>query len=90
MSGFVRSCFGRIYEGAPCRAAFVADVAQFAPKTVGTEEERQKLCFGSGRNRAGTAVEHITQAETCLPGMGYVRVDPQAVWPPELQARAQR
>ena len=33
--------------------------------------------------------EHITQVETGLPGMGYVRVDPQAVWRPELQARAQ-
>ncbi|NIJ60341.1 hypothetical protein FHS82_004219, partial [Pseudochelatococcus lubricantis] len=30
----------------PARASFVADVAQFTPKTVETEEERQKLGRG--------------------------------------------
>ncbi len=29
----------------PARISFVSDVAQFTPKTVETEEERQKLMF---------------------------------------------
>jgi HlyD family secretion protein len=72
----------------PARASFVADVAQFTPKTVETAEERQKLMF---RIRAQIPPdllrEHIRQVKTGLPGMAYVRLDPQAEWPPELQAR---
>jgi HlyD family secretion protein len=72
----------------PSRASFVADVAQFTPKTVETAEERQKLMF---RIRAQIPPdllrEHIRQVKTGLPGMAYVRLDPQAEWPPELQAR---
>lgn len=71
----------------PARATFVADVAQFTPKTVETVEEREKLMF---RIRAHVDPdllrEHITQVKTGLPGMAYVRLDPQAEWPAELQA----
>lgn len=28
--------------------------------------------------------KHIRQVKTGLPGMAYVRLDPQAVWPAEL------
>jgi len=72
----------------PAEASFVADVAQFTPKTVQTEEERLKLMF---RVRASISPElleeHITQVKTGLPGMAYVRLDPQAEWPAELQIR---
>jgi len=72
----------------PALISFVADVAQFTPKTVQTEEERQKLMF---RIKARIAPEllkrHLHQVKTGLPGMAYLRLDPQVDWPPELQIR---
>lgn len=70
----------------PARATFVADVAQFTPKTVETEEERQKLMF---RIKAKIAPEllrkYIQQVKTGLPGVAYIRIDPETQWPPALQ-----
>jgi HlyD family secretion protein len=72
----------------PAKATFVADVAQFTPKTVETEEERLKLTF---RIKAHIDPEllrtNITRVKTGLPGTAYVRLDPTAEWPPELQIR---
>ncbi|MGE0232130.1 MAG: HlyD family secretion protein [Flavobacteriaceae bacterium] len=69
----------------PAKASFVADVAQFTPKTVETEEERQKLMF---RVKAQISKDllrkHIEQVKTGLPGMAYIRLDPQAEWPVSL------
>lgn len=69
----------------PARASFVADVAQFTPKTVETEEERQKLMF---RIRAKISPdllrEHIQYVKTGLPGMAYVRIAQDAEWPAHL------
>jgi len=66
----------------PAKASFVADVAQFTPKTVETQEERQKLMF---RIKAKIAPEllrkYIQQVKTGLPGMAYVRLDPEVEWP---------
>jgi len=71
----------------PAKVSFVADVAQFTPKTVETAEERQKLMF---RIRARIDPEllkkYITQVKTGLPGMAYVRLDPQMPWPASLDA----
>lgn len=69
----------------PAKVSFVADVAQFTPKTVETEEERQKLVFRiKARIPAELLRKHIQQVKTGLPGMAYVRVDPEAVWPQNL------
>lgn len=69
----------------PATASFVADVAQFTPKTVETEEERQKLMF---RIRAKISPdllrEHIQYVKTGLPGMAYVRIAQEAEWPAHL------
>ncbi|WP_448151318.1 HlyD family secretion protein [Labrys miyagiensis] len=69
----------------PAKASFVADVAQFTPKTVETEEERQKLMF---RIKAQIQPEllrkYIQQVKTGLPGMAYVRLDSSAEWPDSL------
>lgn len=74
----------------PARVSFVADVAQFTPKTVETASERQKLMF---RVRAQIPPEllrkYITQVKTGLPGMAYIRLDPKAQWPGHLQVKAQ-
>lgn len=70
----------------PAQISFVADVAQFTPKTVETAEERQKLMF---RIKAKIAPDllrkHLHQVKTGLPGMAYVRLDPRVDWPLELQ-----
>ncbi len=75
----------------PARISFVADVAQFTPKTVETESERQKLMFRV-RARIDPALleRNITQVKTGLPGMAYVRIDPNAAWPDELALRTIR
>ncbi|MBA8800858.1 HlyD family secretion protein [Agrobacterium pusense] len=70
----------------PAKVSFVADVAQFTPKTVETEEERQKLTF---RVRAqipqALLQKYIQYVKTGLPGMAYVRLDPEAAWPENLE-----
>jgi HlyD family secretion protein len=69
----------------PARVTFVSDVAQFTPKTVETEKERQKLMF---RIKAKIAPDllrkYIQHVKTGLPGMAYVRVDPGVEWPAGL------
>ena len=72
----------------PVEISFVADVAQFTPKTVETQEERQKLMFRiKARIAPDLLREHLLQVKTGLPGMAYVRLDPRVDWPPELQTR---
>jgi HlyD family secretion protein len=72
----------------PAEVSFVADVAQFTPKTVETAEERQKLMFRiKARIDPGLLRQHLRQVKTGLPGMAYVRLDPRVDWPPELQTR---
>ncbi|MGA2622020.1 MAG: HlyD family efflux transporter periplasmic adaptor subunit [Thermoguttaceae bacterium] len=72
----------------PAKVTFVADVAQFTPKTVETAEERQKLTF---RIKAHIPPEvlkkYVRDVKTGLPGMAYVQLDPQAEWPANLQVR---
>lgn len=71
----------------PARISFVADVAQFTPKTVETASEREKLMF---RLRAKIAPEllkkHIMKVKTGLPGVAYVKLDPALDWPERLRA----
>jgi HlyD family secretion protein len=73
----------------PARVSFVADVAQFTPKTVETAEERQKLTFRvKARIDPELLKAHIRKVKTGLPGMAYVRLDPNAEWPPHLSRKA--
>ncbi|WP_137126060.1 HlyD family secretion protein [Roseomonas sp. HF4] len=72
----------------PARISFVADVAQFTPRTVETAEERLKLMF---RIRARVSPEllrdYVHRVKTGLPGVAYVRVDAAVPWPPHLAVR---
>jgi HlyD family secretion protein len=72
----------------PAKVTFVADVAQFTPKTVETAQERQKLTF---RIKAHIPPEllkkYVRDVKTGLPGMAYVQLDPQAPWPAHLEVR---
>lgn len=69
----------------PATVSYVADVAQFTPKTVETAEEREKLMF---RVRARIDPEllarYIEYVKTGLPGMAYLRLDPSVDWPASL------
>ena len=69
----------------PATVSFVASQAQFTPKTVETASERQKLMF---RVRAQIAPEllrrHLEQVKTGVPGVAWLKVDPQAAWPQRL------
>jgi HlyD family secretion protein len=59
----------------PAKVSFVADVAQFTPKTVETEEERLKLMFRiKARIDRALLEKHIRDVKTGLPGV--------ACWPP--------
>jgi len=72
----------------PAHVSFVADEAQFTPKTVETRAEREKLMF---RVRARIPEEllrkHIRQVKTGLPGMAYVRLDESEPWPAHLEVK---
>lgn len=72
----------------PAQVSFVADEAQFTPKAVETEAEREKLMF---RVRAqipeALLRKHIRQVKTGLPGIAYVRLDQSRPWPPDLEVK---
>ena len=72
----------------PARITFVAAVAQFTPKSVETAEERQKLMFRlKAQIPPALLRKHIEDVKTGLPGMAYVKIDPNAEWPPDLEVR---
>jgi HlyD family secretion protein len=70
----------------PAKVSFVASQAQFTPKTVETQSEREKLMFrirvriDPDRSRA-----HADAVRSGLPGTAYVRTDPNVVWPKNLE-----
>lgn len=74
----------------PAKVSFVASAAQFTPKTVETASERQKLMF---RVRAqidrALLLRHLSQVKTGLPGVAWLKPDPQAAWPAHLALREQ-
>lgn len=66
----------------PAKVSFVANVAQFTPKTVETEIERQKLMFRvKARIEPALLKKYVEWVKTGLPGVAYVRLDPAADWP---------
>jgi HlyD family secretion protein len=74
----------------PIRAvvSFVSPEAQFTPKSVETAEERHNLTF---RVKLQLDKNRLRQFEPYvkvgIPGMGYVRYDNSAEWPPMLQVK---
>ncbi|MCJ9712565.1 HlyD family efflux transporter periplasmic adaptor subunit, partial [Bordetella hinzii] len=72
----------------PASVSYVASTAQFTPKTVETASERQKLMF---RVKAQISPEllqrHLTQVKTGLPGVAWIKLDPDAEWPADLAVK---
>ena len=70
----------------PAKVTYVASVAQFTPKTVETEVEREKLMFRiKARIDPELLRKHLRQIKTGLPGVAYVKLDEKAEWPAQLQ-----
>ena len=73
----------------PAEVVFIADQAQFTPKPVETKTEREKLMF---RVRVRIDPErlraHAGAVKSGVPGMAYVKLDPQVPWPERLQRAA--
>jgi HlyD family secretion protein len=72
----------------PSKVTFIADQAQFTPKMVETQTERDKLMF---RVRVRIDPErlkaHADAIRSGLPGMAYVRTDSSVDWPARLQVK---
>ena len=72
----------------PATVSFVADTAQFTPKSVETESERQKLMFRVKAKIDPTLLnKYIEQVKTGLPGVAYIKIDDQAAWPTFLEKK---
>jgi HlyD family secretion protein len=72
----------------PAKVTYVADVAQFTPKTVETAQERQKLTFRVKAHVPEDLLKkYIRDVKTGLPGVAYVQLDPQAEWPTNLRVK---
>ena len=70
----------------PATVSFVANVAQFTPKTVETQIEREKLMFRvKAKINPELLRKHIEMVKTGLPGVAYVRLDPNAKWPAGIE-----
>lgn len=69
----------------PARVSYVASTAQFTPKTVETASERQKLMFRvKAQIDRQMLQKYLTMVKTGLPGVVWVKLDPQVPWPPSL------
>ena len=73
----------------PAKVSFIASQAQFTPKIVETQNERDKLMF---RIRVRVDPDRLRGradiVRSGLPGVAYVLTDPDTQWPPSLQAPA--
>jgi len=72
----------------PTKVSFVASTAQFTPKTVETASERQKLMFRvKAQIDPALLQRHLKVVKTGLPGVAWIKLDPQAPWPTELTVK---
>jgi len=70
----------------PAKVSFLASQAQFTPKTVETQDERDKLMFRIRvRIDPDRSRDHAASVRSGLPGVAYLRADPNVVWPKNLQ-----
>jgi HlyD family secretion protein len=70
----------------PAKVSFLASQAQFTPKTVETQSERDKLMFRIRvRIDPDRSRDHAPSVRSGLPGVAYVRADPAVAWPKNLQ-----
>jgi HlyD family secretion protein len=69
----------------PAHVTYVSPQAQFTPKEIETQSEREKLMFRiKVKIDSNILKENLHKVKTGLPGVGYVRIDGSAAWPKEL------
>ncbi len=74
----------------PAKVSYVADTAQFTPKTVETQSERQKLMFRvKAQIDQAVLQKYMTQVKTGLPGVAWIKLDPKLDWPAQLSRKVQ-
>ncbi|HEY9189286.1 MAG TPA: efflux RND transporter periplasmic adaptor subunit [Sulfurovum sp.] len=72
----------------PAKVSFISPEAQFTPKEIETETEREKLMF-----RVKVKIDpellkgHLHKIKSGLPGVAYVRLNETMPWPDTLQTR---
>jgi HlyD family secretion protein len=72
----------------PAYVSYLASEAQFTPKAVETQTERDALMFRVTVRVDSQFLHAREQAvRSGLPGVGYVRLDSTVAWPPSLQPR---
>jgi HlyD family secretion protein len=72
-------------QAIPAKVSFVAAKAQFTPREVETRTEREKLMFRiKVRADPDWLAAHRDLAKGGMPGVAYVKLDPNAAWPVSL------
>jgi HlyD family secretion protein len=72
----------------PAMISFVATDAQFTPKSVETNEERQKLMFRVKLNGDPKFLEkYHRKVKTGIRGLGFVRTSSSIAWPDALKVK---
>lgn len=72
----------------PAEVSYVASVAQFTPKMVETQDERQKLTFRvKVRIDPALLEKHMEHVKTGVPGVAYIRLDDSREWPEHLEVK---
>lgn len=72
----------------PAYISYVASTAQFTPKTVETVNEREKLMFkAKAKIKKELLDEYSRYVKTGLPGVVWVKLDPDKPWPNNLAIR---
>lgn len=69
-------------QALPAKVSFVAPKAQFTPKEVETRAESEKLMFRIKIKLAPEFLrQHVELSKTGVPGVAYIRLQPEAPWP---------
>lgn len=72
----------------PAKVSFIASEAQFTPKVVETQEEREKLMFRVKLTLPPDLLRKYEQeVKTGVRGMAYLHIDPKKDWPDALKVK---
>ena len=72
----------------PCTVTYVSPRNQFTPKEVETRDEREKFMFRVKLQvNQDWLARNIDVAKSGMPGIGWVKIDPDAVWPADMQVK---
>jgi HlyD family secretion protein len=72
----------------PAKVSYLASRAQFTPKMVETQSDRDRMMFRVRvKIDSQRASAHAADVRSGLPGVAYVKTEPSAPWTPALQGR---